>query len=120
VYFIGLRNPGLFTVLVARNANFNRYSIHGWYPPEARSLPVMIYYGSNDPAAIQAQSKAAIQYMTSSGFKVTTAVIPGSGHARHPEVAMKFWLEHWNRPAATTPLADSARPPGPPARRGGN
>ena len=96
VYFLGLRHPDIFTCVVARNANFNRSSIQGWYPPEALRQPIMVYYGQNDPGAIQSQSEAAITFLSSSGFRVKTAVIPGVGHDRHPEVAMNFWLSHWH------------------------
>ncbi len=96
VYFIGLRHPDIFSVVAARNCNFNRNAIDGWYPPEAVRTPVIIYYGQNDPGTIKDQSEKGIAYLRSAGFRVTTAVIPGSGHERHPEVAMKFWLEHWN------------------------
>jgi len=67
VYFVGLRHPELFSAVVARSCNFNEHALDGWYPPEARSTAVMVYYGQNDPGAIRIQS-----------------------------VAMKFWLDHWN------------------------
>ncbi len=96
VYFIGIRHPDIFSVVVSRSGNFNRYALDGWYPPEAVRTPVMVYYTQHDPGAIKDQSEKGIAYLRSAGFKVTTKVIPGSGHERHPEVAMKFWLEHWN------------------------
>jgi poly(3-hydroxybutyrate) depolymerase len=97
VYFVGLRHPDVFSAIAARNCNFNRRSVDGWYPPEARNTPIKVYYGQNDPGAIRAQSEAAIAYLHESGFTtVETEVIPGAGHERHPEVAMKFWLRHWN------------------------
>jgi len=56
---------------------------------------VMVYYGQNDPGAIQMQSRAAISYLRSQGFVVATKIIPGSGHERHPEVAMRFFRKSW-------------------------
>ncbi len=96
VYFIGMRHPDIFSVVVSRSGNFNRNALDGWYPPEAVKTPVMVYYTQNDLGTIKDQSEKGIAYLRSAGFKVTTKVIPGSGHERHPEVAMKFWLEHWN------------------------
>jgi len=97
VYFVGLRHPDLFSVVVPRNCNFNAHSIDGWYPPEAKNTPIKVYYGQNDPAAIRSQSLDAIEYLREHGFRrVETQIIPGAGHERHPEVAMKFWLRHWN------------------------
>ena len=100
VYFIGLRHPDVFTAVVARNCNFNQRSIQGWYPPEATKTPVMVYYAENDPGAIQTQSEAAIDFLRGEGFTVTTAVVPGRGHERTAEVAMRFWKDHWNNGSA--------------------
>ena len=96
MYFVGLRHPDVFSVAVARNCNFNRRAVEGWYAPAALSTPVMVYYGENDPGAIRAQSDNAIKYLRSSGFNVHTALIPGAGHERTPEYAMKFFLENFH------------------------
>jgi len=105
VYFVGLRHPDVFSVVVARNCNFNRHAVEGWYPPEALATPVMIYYGENDPGTIRAQSENGIRYLRSVGFNVTTAIVPGTGHERTPEYAMKFFLEnfHGTAPAFKVP-----------------
>ena len=95
VYFVGLRHPDVFTAVVARNCNFNRNAVDGWYPPEARATPGMVYYGENDPGTIRAQSENGIKYFRAAGFNLTTAVVPGAGHERTPEYAMKFFLERW-------------------------
>lgn len=102
-YWVGLRHPDLFATVVAQNCNFNRSNLDGWYPPGAVEVPVMVYYGENDPATIVVQSKNAIQYLRSRGFKVTTHVIPGAGHDRHPEIAMDFFLKH-KRPTRSTAM----------------
>jgi len=94
-YWVGLRNPKVFSAVVARNCNFSRGNLHGWYPLDARKTAVMVYYGQNDPGAIQMQSRAAISYLRSQGFVVATKIIPGSGHERHPEVAMRFFRKSW-------------------------
>jgi len=108
VYFVGLRHPDVFTAIAARNCNFNADSLAGWYPPEARATPVIVYYGQNDPGAIRSQSKKAIAYLRKAGFRtVETAVIPGAGHVRHPEVAMRFWLAHWR--GLPPPFRDARR-----------
>lgn len=107
VYFIGLRHPDVFSVVAARNCNFNRNALDGWYPPEAVKTPIIVYYGQNDPGTIKDQSEKGIAYLRSAGFKVTTTIIPGSGHERHPEVAMKFWLENWNGEAPRQPYSRS-------------
>ncbi len=95
VYFVGLRHPDIFSAVVARNCNFNRHALEGWYPPEALASPVMVYYAENDPGAIRIQSENAIKYLRSAGFNLRTAIVPRKGHERTPEYAMKFFLEHW-------------------------
>ncbi|KKL71998.1 hypothetical protein LCGC14_2089330, partial [marine sediment metagenome] len=108
VYFIGLRHPDVFTAISARNCNFNELSVDGWYPPEALNTPIQVYYGEHDPGAIRGQSEAGIKYLRRSGFKtVDTQIIPGAGHERHPEVAMKWWLSRWN--GTPPPFRDIAR-----------
>ena len=98
-YWVGLRHPEVFSVVVARNCNFSKSNLHGWYPPEARGTELFIYYGQNDPGAIAGQSKAAIRYFSTQGFtNVESTIIPGGGHQRHPEVAMAFFRRHWRRP----------------------
>ena len=102
MFFLGLRHPDLFTALAARNCNFNRANVEDWYTPEALKTPVIVYYGQDDLGAIHDQSEAAVSYLRSLGFNVESQVIPGSGHERHPEVAMRFWLNHWNGPRPAT------------------
>lgn len=110
-YWVGLRHPDIFSCVVAQNCNFSRSNTDGWYPPEAIRIPVMVYYGENDPGTIIDQSKNAIEYLRSRGFKVTTYVIPGAGHDRHPEIAMKFFLNHMRPPKGTRkPVTNSHSP----------
>ncbi len=97
-YWVGLRHPDIFSCVVARNCNFSRHNLDGWYPIEAASQAIKVYYGANDPATIKLQSLNAIRYLRSKGFDVETGVIPGEGHQRHPEVAMEFFRKNW-RPA---------------------
>jgi poly(3-hydroxybutyrate) depolymerase len=103
-YWVGLRHPDIFSVVVARNCNFSQYNLDGWYPPEAVQTPVMIYYGQNDPGAIQGQSQAAIAFLRSKGFVVTTAMLRGAGHERHPEVAMEFFRRNRRTPRPSQPV----------------
>ena len=94
-YFVGLRHPDVFSAVVARNCNFNRNAVDGWYPPEALGSAVMVYYGEHDPGTIRSQSDNGIRYLRSKGFNLTTALVPGTGHQRTPEYAMKFFLENF-------------------------
>ncbi len=94
-YWVGLRHPEIFNVVVARNCNFSQLNLQGWYPPEARRLKILVYYGQNDPGSIVDQSKKAIAYLRSKRFDVKVQVVPGSGHQRRPELAMDFFRKNW-------------------------
>lgn len=100
-YWVGLRHPDIFSVVVARNCNFSEPNLDGWFSQDAKGTDIMIYYGEYDPAAIRLQSQAAVRYLRSQGFNVTNRVIPGIGHERRPEVAMDFFRKHW-RPSQPT------------------
>jgi len=100
-YWVGLRHPDIFSAVVARSANFSENNLDGWYPPEAVSQSVMVYHTENDPGSIRGQSRRAIKYLQSKGFRVEVAVIPGLGHERRPDVAMRFFREQWRRPRPT-------------------
>jgi len=102
-YWVGLRHPDVFSVVVGRNCNFNKNNIKGWYPPDALKTPVMVYWGQRDEAAIVFQSTTAFRYLRSHGFVVETTTVRGSGHDRHPEVAMRFFLKHRRPPRASLP-----------------
>ncbi len=97
-YWVGLRHPEIFSVVVARNCNFSRTNLDGWYPPEAMRRPILVYYGENDPGTIAGQSRAAIKYLRAKGFRVETRVLKDRGHERHPEVAMEFFRRKWRTP----------------------
>lgn len=100
MYWAGLRNPSVFSCVVARSCNFSEHNLDGWYPPEALGLSVMVYVGERDPGAIAGQSDAAIRYLRSKGFQVETKVIPDIGHERRPENAMDFFRRHMRPTAA--------------------
>ena len=94
MYFTGLRNPNVFSVLVARSCNFNEAQ-----PRRVVSAGGLVAERDDlrrraRPGAIQAQTDAAIAYLRSKGFRLETKVIPGIGHERVPEVAMDFFRRH--------------------------
>ena len=94
-YWVGLRHPDLFSVVVARSCNFNEGNLDGWYPPEARWQAVKVYHTENDPGTIVHQSQMAVTYLRSKGFRVDTEILPGRGHERMPQVAMRFFRSKW-------------------------
>ncbi len=107
-YWVGLRNPDIFSVIAGRNCNFSPGNLDGWYPPEARRIPIIIYYGENDPGAIAIQSRIGIEFLQTRGFNISTATIPGAGHERHPEVARDFFLRNMKPPRPSLPSSSAA------------
>ena len=107
-YWVGLRNPDVFSTVAARSCNFSEHNLDGWYPPEAVGQNVIVYYGENDPGAIRGQSQRGVQYLRSKGFTVGTKELPGLGHERRPDVAMEFFRQH-RRPARPSGADGSAR-----------
>ncbi|MBN1943349.1 MAG: hypothetical protein JW849_08660 [Phycisphaerae bacterium] len=135
-YFVGLRHTDIFRAVAPRNSNFNERNLDGWYPPEARSMPMFIVWGDSDPATIKAQAENAVNYLRRKGFRPTTKILPSTGHERKPRYSMDFFLAHRNptpqgtmtfssspasarpRPSPATPVRPSASPrtPAPPRR----
>lgn len=95
LYFIGLRHPDLFAALCARQSTFRAAGVDGWFPPEARTMPILIFYGTSDVAPVIEQSKQAYDYLNLQGFRHVRLTTVQGGHARHPDVAMEFFREHW-------------------------
>ncbi len=102
-YWVGLRHPEIFSVVVGRSCNFSISNLDGWYPPEAVRTPVMIYYGTADLANIQGESIAGIRYLKQRGFSVESKTLPNVGHARHPYVAMDFFVRNFREPRPSLP-----------------
>jgi predicted esterase len=97
LYFIGLRHPDIFTALAARQSTFRRSVVEGWFPDTARDMPVLIFHGTFDLVPVTADCKAAYQFLKDNGFREVELTTTPGGHVRHPEVAMDFFLKHWNR-----------------------
>ena len=93
-YWVGLRHPEIFSVVVAQGCNFSEPNLDGWYPADATQTPVLIYYGSHDPGTIISQSQHGIRYLRNKGFNVEEDRLAGVGHERLPEVAMRFFAKH--------------------------
>jgi poly(3-hydroxybutyrate) depolymerase len=108
-YFVGLRNPDVFTCIAPRNSNFNERNLDGWYPPQAKNLPIFVPWGSNDPGPIQAQAQNGVSYLRRHGFRVKQQIIPGAGHERRPYLTMNFFKERWRDPNPTIPSAHPSR-----------
>jgi len=92
LYFVGLRNPERFNMLIARSCNssidiFEQIEL----TPAARKLPIMIYWGKDDLQEIHRQSWQAIRWLGERGFNRMDYDKIEGGHRRTPEIAYRHW-----------------------------
>ncbi len=94
LYYVGLRNPKLFNMLIARACNsserlFERIEA----TDEARKLPIKIFWGKDDLKPIRDQSWYAVRYLSEHGFRRVDYKKTRGGHLRRPEIAYRYWRE---------------------------
>ncbi len=94
LYYIGLQNPRRFNMLIARACNsdlelFEKLSID----PEARELPIRLFWGKDDLRRIQGDSWQAFRYLREQRFFQTEYEEIKGGHLRRPELAYTLWLD---------------------------
>ncbi len=92
LYYVGLRHPERFDMLIARACNSDLEMMEGIELTEAaRKLPIMIFWGKDDLPQIQEQSWAAFRFLRERRcFSTQREEIKG-GHLRHPEFAYETW-----------------------------
>ncbi|MBN1556501.1 MAG: hypothetical protein JXA11_17300 [Phycisphaerae bacterium] len=112
-YFVGLRHPDIFRAVAPRNSNFNERNVDGWYPPEAKTMPLFVIWGDNDPGTIKTQSENAVIYLRRKGFQPTTKILPNTGHERKPRYSMDFFLAHRAPPQGTMSVSTRTTQPAP-------
>ncbi|MFA5864623.1 MAG: PKD domain-containing protein [Phycisphaerae bacterium] len=91
-YYVGLRHPEIFRVVVARQANF----VREYYPAETWRFnpwqPILIFYGDKDIPILKADSHVAYRFLKDAGQRNLSFQGLSGGHSRHPEVALEFFL----------------------------
>lgn len=101
LYYIALRNPGLFNAVAAGMCRFDRELVKAVPVTEAvRRTPVLIYFGkASHPvhskwSRVASDSWAAFRYLRESRcFKAEIDDVRG-GNQRRPDVAYSFWKKH--------------------------
>jgi len=103
LYYIGLRNPQQFTTLVARSCNCDMEIVKSIpISDQTRKMAMLIFFSktginpiSSSLNPIARQSWAVFRYLRENKcFKVKIDAVSG-GHHRRPDVAFRFWSEHW-------------------------
>ena len=97
MYYIGLRNPERFGMILGRSANSDVGMMDSLeLPLQAKLLPVFVFWG-RDELAMARYNWDAIAWLSRHGIKnIDWKQIPG-GHWRHPEVAYNVWRKELPR-----------------------
>ena len=92
MYWIGLRNPDKFHMLVARACNSSVKMLEKiQVTKEVRKMPIFLFWGKDDLRPIQKQSWAAFRWLRLHKCYATTKKEIRGGHMRRPEVAYHAW-----------------------------
>jgi poly(3-hydroxybutyrate) depolymerase len=95
LYYVGLRNPRRFNMLIARACNSDLELFEQLDFSEAvRKLPVAIFWGKDDLAELQSQSWQAFRYLREHGCLETQRKEVIGGHLRRPEFAYSLWRKY--------------------------
>ena len=96
LYYIGLRNPQRFSMLIARDCNssiqiFEKIEL----AEEARDLPIAIFCGKDELVPVlQNQSWEAFRWLRLHRCYRTERHEIRGGHLRRPEFACELWRKH--------------------------
>jgi dienelactone hydrolase len=128
MYYVGMRNPDLFPVLVARSCNFDQAQVQDIpITDRFRSNHLLIFhdksgldpiYSGND--VLTKQSLAAYKYYREAHCYNTVLAVKEGGHLRRPEAAWEFLDKYINgklkdetqpaKKAASRPTSRPAKP----------
>ena len=94
MYYIGLRNPGRFNMLISRGGNSSLKIFENIELSEtAKKLPIMIYWGKDDVFTKNAGWRA-FRWLRQNGVATAEMKKVKGGHLRRPEEAYMFWRPH--------------------------
>ena len=95
LYYVGLRNPRRFDMLIARACNsridlFEKIEL----TDEARKLPILIFWGKDDLGPLKDQSWQAFRYLRLHGFAGAEKKKVEGGHLRRSTMAYQYWQKN--------------------------
>ncbi len=95
LYYVGLRNPDRFNMLIARACNssediFEKIEV----TEQVRQMPIVIFWGKDDLKPLANQSWAAYRWLRENRcFSTSKQKIKG-GHLRRPALTYRLWSKH--------------------------
>ena len=94
MYFVGLRNPGRFSMIIARACNSSLEVFEALeLTDRARAVPITIIWGKDDLRPIRNQSWDAVRWLCEHGFREVKYKKIRGGHLRCPDVAYARWKQ---------------------------
>ncbi|MBT3199979.1 MAG: hypothetical protein HN350_08675 [Phycisphaerales bacterium] len=94
MYYIGLRNPERFNMLISRGGNSSsRIFENIELSDTAKKLPIMIYWGKDDVFTKNA-GWDAFRWLRQNGVATARMKKVKGGHLRRPEDAYIFWQQY--------------------------
>lgn len=107
LYYIGLRNPEKFQLLVARACNssqkvFERVRAAG----ASKKQNAIIVWGKDDFNLIQKESWQAFAWLRTQGYKNAKRKVVEGGHFRRPQLAYELWRPYLPKKYRHAPGAD--------------
>jgi len=94
LFYVGLRHPDKFHMLIARGANSDLELLESIEVTDrARELPIVIFWGKDEILKIQKDSWQAYRFLRERRFFNTRRKEIRGGHLRRPEMAYRFWSE---------------------------
>jgi len=94
MYYIGLRNPKRFSMLVSRGGNSDLKIFENIdLSDSAKRLPIMIFWGKDDVFTKNAGWRA-FRWLRQNGVSTAQMKKVKGGHLRRPEAAYLFWRPH--------------------------
>ena len=95
LWWIGLRNPQAFQMLISRAANCDVATLERIeLSKTARKLPIFVYWGKDDPE-MRKHGYAAFRWLRLHECYETRKDEIQGGHWRRPQVAYRAWRPHW-------------------------
>lgn len=94
MYYVGLRHPEEFSMLVARACNMDEDLFnHIGLTDKTRRVPVAVFFGKDDLKVIQEESWMAFRWLRRHGWSSENSMIKQSrgGHLRRPETTYSLW-----------------------------
>jgi poly(3-hydroxybutyrate) depolymerase len=94
MYYIGLRNPERFNMLISRGGNSDLKIFKSIELSDAaKKLPMMIYWGKDD-VFTKKSGWRAFRWLRENGVSTANMKKVKGGHLRRPEDAYMFWKPH--------------------------